>query len=322
MEKNYALFKKFLPLIITLAVVGLLFGVFAIAYSYNRALISIDFTDVIPVFWLGFMGLSYVVSFIFTFRVKTMHIKRLKKNSSFSKFAAILAAGLVTALFLFNFFQFVQQKFQLPAFKIIRLLFSVPFIAYLIIGIIPKRFRRRNIKLPKWLLPIAAVGALAWCVLSILAIYFWSGEGALPTTNFFRLTHMLYLVLATLFLLAEIGFEMFSKGHRFYILSASCLFVTTAIFTGSTTVGMFFGKISSEMSISAIEIFAGVALGIYALSKLFAIQYTMKYVIKQQKSGNSHRHHHHHHHHHHHSGSSHKDASKANKDSIPEDIDI
>ena len=323
MEKNYALFKKYLPIIIVLSVVGLIFGVFAIAYSYNKALVSINFSDVIPVFWMGFLGLSYIMCFVFTFQVKGMHIKRLKKNSSFSKFAALLAAGLVTALFLFNFFQFVQQKFQLPAFKIVRLIFSVPFIAYLIVGIIPKRFRRKQIKLPKWLLPISAVCALTWCILSILAIYFWSGEGALPTTNFFRLTHMFYLVVTTLFLLAEIGFEMFAKGHRFYILTASCLFVTTVVLTGSTTAGMFLGKISTEMSISAIEIFVGVALGVYALSKLFAMQYTMKYVMKQEKNGNKRRHHHHHHrHHHHHSDDKATTVVKADTDSIPTDIDI
>ena len=75
---------------------------------------------------------------------------------------------------------------------------------------------------------------------------------------------MLYLVLATLFLLAEIGFEMFSKGHRFYVLTASCLFITTIVFTGSITIAMFFGRLA-EVTISPIEIFVGVALGIYAL---------------------------------------------------------
>lgn len=318
MEKTYLIFKKFIPYILILSAIGLLFGIFSLAYSYNDATISVVFTDVIPVFWLIFLGFAYIVAFIFTFRVKSLHIRRIKKSSSFSKFAAILAAGLVTALFLFNFFQFVQQESLTLTFKNIRLIFSVPFIAYLVIGVIPKKIKRKPVNIPKWLLPVSAVSTLAWCILSILAIYFWSGIGALPTTNFFRLAHLLYLVVATLFFLAEIGFEMFSKGHRFYVLTASCLFITTIVFTGSITIAMFFGRLA-EVTISPIEIFVGVALGIYALSKLFAMQYTMKHVMKQQQNGHRHRHHHHHHHH---SSDKSTKVAKSKSTDIPADIDI
>jgi len=316
MEKNYSLFKKYLPILIIVSVVGLIFGLFSLAYdSYNPATVSVNFTDVIPIFWLAFLAISYIIAFVFTFQVKDLHINRVKKSSSFSKFAALLSAGLVTALFMFNFVQFVQLESSLSPAKIARLVVSIPFIAYLIIGILPKTIHKKKIVIPKWITPICAIGAIAWCISSLFAIYFWGGVSALPTTNFFRLTHMLYLALATVFFLAEVGFEMLGKGHRLYILSAACLFVTTTVITGTVMVASFLGK-GKEISISGFEIFVGVALGIYALSKLFAIQHTIKHVMKQQKEGI------HRHHHHHHSSKSKKASSGVSKSDIPDDIDI
>ena len=319
MEKNYALFKKYLPILIVVTVIGLIFSLFTLAYdSYDPATITVDFGGVIPIFWIAFLVISYAVAFMFAFQVKNLHIKRIKKNSSFSKFAALLAAGLITALFLFNFIQFVKLERSLSTAKIVRLIFSIPFIAYLIVGIIPKEFHRKRIEIPKWIAPVSAIGAIAWCISSLFAIYFWTGASALPTTNFFRLTHMFYLALATLFFLSEIGFEMLGKGHKLYVLTATCLFVTTTVITGTIMVANFLGQ-AKEISISGFEIFVGVALGVYALSRLFAIQYTLKYVMKQQKDGTGR----HHHHHHHHSGSKPKVTSTGkSKSAIPEDIDI
>ena len=228
-----------------------------------------------------------------------------------------MAAGLVTALFLFNFIQFVQLESSLPTFKLIRLAVSVPFIAYLVIGIIPKTIRRKKIEIPKWIVPIAALGAVAWCISSLLAIYFWEGASALPTTNFFRLTHMFYLALATVFFLTEVGFEVFSKGHRLYVFTSTCLFIVTVTLTGSLMIAKFLGKLP-EITISEFEIFVGVALGIYALSKLFAIQHTLQHVMKQKSDGTG-RHHHHHRHRHH---KSEENVTTISSSDIPQDIDI
>ncbi len=315
MEKNYSLFKKYLPVLIIVSVIGLIFGLFSLGYdSYNPATVSVDFSDVIPIFWLSFLAISYIVAFVFTFQIKDLRINRIKKTSSFSKFAALLAAGLISALFIFNFIQFVKLESSLSPAKITRLAFSIPFIGYLIIGILPKKIHRKKFEIPKWILPLASVGAIAWCISSLFAIYFWAGASALPTTNFFRLSHMFYLALATVFFLAEVSFEMFGKGHRLYILSATCLFVTTTVLTGTVMVSSLLGN-GKEISISGFEIFVGVSLGIYALSKLFAIQHTIKHVIKQQKEG-IHRHHHHHHH------SKSRKAAKPSETDIPADIDI
>lgn len=318
MEKNYALFKKYLPILIIVSVIGLFFGLLSLAYdSYSPATVSVDFTDVIPIFWLAFLAISYIVSLVFTFQIKNLKINRIKKSSSFSKFAGLLAAGLISALFIFNFIQFVKLESSLSPAKIARLAFSIPFIAYLVVGVLPKKIRKKKIEIPKWVFPLGAIGAIGWCISSLFAIYFWGGAAALPTTNFFRLTHMFYLALATVFFLTEVGFEMLGKGHRLYILSATCLFVTTTVITGTVMVASIFGK-GREISISGFEIFVGVSLGVYALSRLFAIQHTIKHVIKQQKEGM-----HRHHHHHHHSSSKSKVTSTGkSKSDIPADIDI
>lgn len=315
MEKTYKLFKRFLPIIFILSCIGLIFAMFTILYYYNPDLPGIYFGNVIPIFTILFLCAAFGVAFAFAFSVKSLHIKRIRKSSNLSKFAALLAAGLVTALFLYNFIQFVQFEVTLSVFKNVRLIFAIPFVAYLVIGILPKKIKKKKIVIPKWVTPITAICTIAWCILGLLAIYFWEGDGALPMTNVFRLMHMFYQVVVTVFFLSEIGFEVFSKGHKFYVLSASCLFITTFVLSG----GMMFGKflrLIPKVTISDFEIFAAFALGIYALSKLVAIQQTIYYVMKKDRDGSSHHHHHHHHH------TSKKASAGVDKSSIPADIDI
>ncbi|MBO5261789.1 MAG: hypothetical protein J6B45_01965, partial [Clostridia bacterium] len=294
MEKTYNLFKKFIPPIIILSCIGLLFALFTLLYYYVPSTASIDFKNIIPIFTAAFLAVSYAVCFVFAFSIKSLHIKRIRKNSSFLKFASLLAAGLVFFLFLFNFIQFVQLDEQWPVFKALRLIVSIPFVAYLVVGIIPKKIKRKKIVIPKWVMPITSICAVIWCILGLLAVYFWEGLGALPTTNIFRLIHTFYQAMVILFFLAEIGFEFLGKGHKLYVLTASCLFVTTFVLTGGMLLGKFL-NIIPQVNISNFEIFTGVALGIYALAKLIAIQQTLKYVMKRESEGHSHHHHHHHH---------------------------
>ena len=312
MEKTYKLFKKNLPIMITLSVIGLIFGLFTLLYYYEPKPPSIDFKNVIPIFTAIFLVASVVFAIAFTAKIKKLHVVKLKRSSGFSKFAALFAASLISALFLYEFIKFVITPSTLPTFKIIRLIVSVPAIAYLIVGLIPKKIKRKRIEIPTWVRPTTSVCMLAWCILGLLAVYFWNG---LPTTNIFKLLHMAYYVLATLFIVAEIDFEFFSKNHRFYIITSALLFIWTFVAIGPIMFAKFFGKIPG-VTISEFEIFAAVALGTYALSKLIAMQQTLQYVMKKESSDS--RHHSHHHHHH----TSKKVGKATSKSAIPEDIDI
>ena len=321
MERTYKLFKKYILPIIILSCIGLIFALFSLMYCYNDSIPTIVI-DTIPLFSLAFFALAVVVAIIFSIQIKSLHIKRIKKSSSFSKFSTLLAAGLITALFLYNFIQFVQfegSSGQISIFKILRLAVSIPFVAYLVVAVLPKKFKNKKIVIPTWVMPVTSVCAILWCIFSLLSIQFWSGLGALPTTNMFRLIHTFYLVFALLFFLCEIGFEIFSKGDRFYVLSAALLFIYTFVLSGGMMLGKFF-NLTPRVNISDFEIFVAFALGIYALSKLIAIQHTIQYVMKRDKDDKNGHHHHHHHHRHH--ISSKKASEGVAKSDIPADIDI
>ena len=292
MEKTYNLFKKYLPPIITLTVIGMLFGILTFINYYNHATMTLDFLQVIPVFTVIFIVIALAISCVFTSKVENLHLSRLKKNSGFSKFSALLAAILASALFFYNFFKFVQQPGATSALMIMRLMVFIPFIAYLIITILPKKFRKKTIVLPTWVKPTTSVCTLIWCLLSLLAIYFHSGASV---TNMFKLIYIFYYIFVSLFFLFEVKFDMLtSRGHRGYILFALVLFVYTCVIGGSITVSMFLGQLRITV-ISDFEIFLSFAMGLYAISKVIAMQTTLKFVMKKRSSGEGHRHHHHHH---------------------------
>ena len=323
MEKTLSLLKKAIPAIITLSLFGLVFGLFAIIYYYNPATISIELGNVIPIFAITFLVLAFIVTTVLVVKIPNIHVKRLKRDLGFSKFSSALAGALVLALFLFDFIKFILPTTTIPAFKVARLIFSVPFVTYFVLELIPTKIKRKKVFIPDWVPQIASLGAVAWCILGLLATYFWSGKYALPTTNIFKLLHMLYYAVAALFFLSEICFNFFHKYHRLYIFSGFALFIVSFILTGSTMLGVFMNKVPG-MNISEFEIIAGVTIGIYALSKMISIAHTIKYLIKKGESGGSH---HHRHHHHHHSSKPSEQADVAadtqgKKSSKPEDATV
>ena len=311
MEKTYVTFKRFILLILVLSALSIVFGAFSLVHYYDSDTISIQFKNVIPIFSIVFAGLTVIAFVVLTIKTPNLHIKRLKRDSGFSKFAAALAAALVTALFLFDFIRFISPSSSLMTIKIIRLPVSIPFIVYFVLELIPSKFKRKRISIPDWLPTLCSICAVAWCVIGALSIYFWS---ALPITNFFKISHMLYYILGALFFLSDFAFNHLGQGHRLYIFTTCSFFALVAIFTGSTAIGKFTGLLPN-MGISQFELVTALSLGVFALSKLIAIPYTLKYVMKKEgRSG--------HHHHHHSRTSKQKADSGVAKSSIPTDIDI
>ena len=307
MEKTYNLFKKFIPAIIIIASVGMIFSLFTLLYYYNPALKSIEFKNVIPIFTALIFASAVIVSLVFTIQTKKIHITRIKKTSSMSKFAALLSVALGTALFLFDFIAFVIYPSTTSPLKILRLLVFIPFIAYLVIQIIPTKFKKKHVRIPNWIRVATSICAITWCILGLLAIYFWTG---LEITNVFKVMHMFYYVFTVLFFLFEIKFELISqKSYKGYMLSALTLFSYTFITSGAIIITKFLGGLK-EITISDFEMFMPLALGLYALSKMIAIQNTIKFVISKDKQTiHEHHHHHRHHHHSHHKHESHGEHS-------------
>ncbi len=280
MEKTYNLFKRFLPIIFITSAIGLIFALFTLMYYYNGATKSIDFKNVIPIVTLIVFVVAIIVCIIFTVKTDKIHITKIKKSSSMSKFATLLSVALATALFLFDFIKFVIEPNTTSTLKIFRLLVFVPFIAYLVLEIIPTKIKRKRVQIPNWLSITTSICTIVWCILGLLAIYFWTG---LETTNIFKLQHIFYYVFAVLFFLFEIKFKLISqKGCRGYILTSLILFSYTFITSGAIIIVKFTGGLN-EITLSDFETFMPLALGLYALSKMIAVQETIKFVMKKER---------------------------------------
>lgn len=312
MKKTHRLFNNYLLAIAITSVIGLIFALFTLLFYYEPLQKSIAFKNVIPIFTIIIFFTAVVLAIVFTIKVDSLHITKIKKSSSSTlKFATLLSAALASALFLFDFITFVIVPSEASPLKVVRLLFFVPFIAYFIIEVIPTRMHRKRIQIPYWAKVVTSLSTIVWCVLGLLAMYFWSG---LVITNVFKLHHMFYYVLAVLFFLFEIKFELIShKGYRGYMLSALVLFAYTTISTGAIII-VKFGSGLVGVDISNFEMFLPIAIGLYAFSKMLAIKHTIKYVMKRdQQTIHRHSHHHSHHHHHHHDETK-DDIQVVNKD--------
>ena len=271
--------------------------------TYNDATMSIDMSQVIPYCAIFFIVLAiFFVSFL-TFKIDHLRITKVKKSFGICKFASLLAATLAAASFFFDFFRFVDQPAQFSAFRIIRLVVFIPFIAYLIINAIPKKIKRKRIVLPSWLKPICAVATLVWCILGLVMIYFWQSsayETTMSTVNIFRIAFIFHYILVTLFFAFEIKFELLSPVPKAYVFFSGLLFTYSFTVIGPIMLRSILIESNNLGSISLFEIFLAFALGLYALSKLIAMQQTMRFVMKKNSGGS---HHHHRSHRHHHSKS-------------------
>ena len=294
MQKIYNLFRKYLPIVLVVSSITLVFGLLSLIYYYNESTVSIDFKNVVPIFTVIFMAIAVLTSIIFSLKVDKLHITKIKKSFGLCKFASLLAATLAAALFFFDFFRFVLNPGQFSSLRIIRLLVFIPFVIYIVLNVIPRKIKTRRIELPHWLKPTAAICTIVWSILGLLMIYFWH---ELPTTNLFKLIFLFYYVIVTLFFMFEIKFELLTPVVKGYVITALLLFVYTFAVIGPLMIAKFLGRLT-EVTISEFEIFLAFALGIYAFAKLVAMQQTMKFVMKN--NGTSHGHHHHHHHHHKH----------------------
>lgn len=293
MEKVYTLFKKYLPIILIVSSIALVFGLLSLIYYYNESTVSISFKNVVPIFTVILATIAVIVSILFTSKVDKLHITKIKKSFGLCKFASLLVATLAAALFFFDFFRFVLNPGQFSSLRIIRLLVFIPFIAYIVINVIPRKIKRKRVELPGWLKPISAISTIIWSILGLLMIYFWD---ELPTTNIFKLIFLFYYIIVILFFMFEIKFELLTPCVKGYIITALLLFVYTFAVIGPLMIAKFLGRLTA-VKISEFEIFLAFALGIYAFAKLMAMQQTMHFVMK--KGARSHGHHRHHHHHQH-----------------------
>ena len=284
MKDTLKLFRRFLPIIFLLSILGAFFGLLTFLFYLDLAAPKSTINwNIIPIITVLLLVSAIGVSLAFAIKTEKIHIKRIKKNTAISKFANLLVATLASALFLFDFFRFVEAPADFSVWRILRLVVFVPFIAYMVIAIIPRKIRKKTVVIPKWATYVSSASTIIWCILGLITLYFFN---VIAMTDIFKLIFMIYYIIVILFFVTEVQFELLGAGHRAYLFSALALSAYTFVLSGSITIGMFIGKLR-DIHISAFEVFLSLTIGIYAFSKMIAIQSTLKYEIEKNRNSSS-----------------------------------
>ncbi len=273
-KKTYKTMNIFLPIILGLGLLTVPFGILTFIFNYNSVTKNVNFAQVAPVLFLIILAGAIGVSIALTVKVKTFHITRLKRDSAFLKFASLLASIMVLVLFAYDFYKFLFTTDIISVLKIIRLVFAFPFAIHLFLSFLPRRINRRPVQVPKWLSLGCAISSILWSLIGLMALYFSS----IPQ-NFFTITHTLFYVIVVLYFLFEIKFQFINQGStRAHLITALLLFAFTMAVACSATIALMAGKISN-VGISAFEFVCAWSLGLYALSRIFAVKSTLKHVL-------------------------------------------
>ena len=270
---------------------------FMFNYRYDPVghVYGIRFNQAAPVLMFALIGISLALSVTMLIKMKHTYITKMRRDSNVLKFASALAFVVVLILTVYDLYVLLASNATLSVaktFKVLRIIAAIPFLAYFVINVIPKRLFKRRIYIPEAVVNICAIGAIAWSLFGLLAIWFYEGVGY----SYFKIIHIVFYVLFTFFIICEIKTQLIKVNVKLHIFSALLLFVISFVLTTSTVVASFLTDVSGN-PISNFELVTAIALSMYALSKVFAYMHTLR-ISLNTGSGTSKRRHHHHHHHH------------------------
>ena len=307
MKKAYKFLTKHLLYIMLCALGTTLVGSLAMHLGYNKT-----------TSWMKINGactILFVIAILFTigyaafisFKVPECKITRIKKKFAFMKAMAILAFVLLFFMFIRETWTLILASYQgaLPSYftiwRILKYAFSFPASIYFLLVALPSKTRRRKrIKIPKAIQYVTSVSVILWCIFGLLAAYFYS---QMSIKNILKIWQLLIYLVFIVFLLFEAKFEHLNDGkktHRGYIFTALLAFIASMAFSLTTTISMIFRIVPTEtgISFSAVEIFTSFVIGMYALSRVFAYNNTIRAVVYDGEDATvshkfrSHRHHH------------------------------
>ena len=304
MKKTYNFLSKSLLAIIICSLITTAIGVVALLLGYNPT-----------TSWLKIKGACTIIFAIFGFgtacyalymsiNARSIHIEKIKRDSGFLKAASYLAFAVIFFIFSFELIKMIlasyQEKFSafFSIWRILKCFFALPCSLHFLFMALPTKYKRKKIKIPKILLFITSISTVFWAIFGLLSAYFYD---FLTTMNILKIWQILIYLIFALFFLTEVKFEHIKPSPRLYIFVSSITFIASMAFTLTTIIGLISGIIPVEKSFSAVELTSSLMVGIYALSRCFAIANTMKHVIINSDSSShsskfdGHKHHHHHH---------------------------
>ena len=276
MQKNYNLFKIFYPIILAELGLVFIFGTLSFKLCYNYETCTLFFNKPLCIIFIISIILTIATALCFALMSGDgLRVARIKKDFIFLMVASCFAAIMAFVLFVFRVIGLGKE--DISAFKVIQTLLLLPLGAYFVLNVFSSKNGENGIKTPKEVKYALTICAIVWAILGIFSMYFYN-EPYFFTNNIFKTTQILIYVAFSALFLFEARFEHFSPNYKMYIFSA---FVSAAL-TFAFSAGVIIAKISKTVpkaqSLSMAEVLCSLAIGIYALSRIFALFQTIKYI--------------------------------------------
>lgn len=287
MKKAYEIFKKLIPYVIVGAVITTIFGIVAYGLNYNKATSTFIVPEVCSLLFIGFLAVTVGYVIFFSIKSRHLHITKIRKNSNFLKLTSWLTAAVLVLLFIFETAKLIAEPYiedatGFNAWRVIRYILTLPFAAYFIIEAFPKKIKKTKINFPNWLRYTLSICAILWCVSGLLSIYF---SDFMTTTNVIKNFQIILYLVFSVFFVFEGKFEHLKPNNVGYLITSLLSFVLSMGLGLSTIISLAAGFISTYKCCSEIELTTYAVIGIYALSRVFAILSTMKHVIDHDETG-------------------------------------
>ena len=278
MRQKYRFLKKSLTIsVICLLAIALMSGL-CFSFMYDAPTYTLRFPHVVTGLLYFAILATIAYSVYFTIKVNSINITRIKKTSKFMTFASAFAAIMMIIFFIYEcVVSITKANFQAYFFfRVMRWLLTIPTCVYFAFQAMPNKIRRVKITPPEYVKLILSICSVLWCLFGILTTYFSS----LTATDIAKISQLFVYASCALFLVFEGRFEIFGTGDKAYLISAFTCTALTLGFPFGISIAKIVGKMSPYRAFSQPELILSVVIGIYALSKMFAVVLTMRAVAE------------------------------------------
>lgn len=285
MRKVYSFLRRHFIWAVVAGVACFALGMLAFALDYKKTTSRFSFPGIGSAIFLLVLAATAGYVIYFACHTKKLHITKIRKQSSnFLKLSTWLAAAMALVLFIYEtsnivtFAQYgeglLQENFTFV--RSTRYVLTLLLSAYFCVAALPAKFRRKKIVIPKPIKYILSISTVLWGIFGLLSVYFYEG---LSFTNVLKLWQVLMYLVFIFFFLAEAQFEHIKPNGFIYICAALAAFTMSMAFNVSTIFALSTRLVDDMNSFSEIELVTSFSIALYALSRVHAIQRTMKHVM-------------------------------------------
>ncbi len=255
--------------------IAIIFASLALCLTYLEDQGNIDMKSPYAIFLVTTMLIALVVPILFVIAFKDLKITRTKRDLPFGKIASALVLLATFAYTISDMIFMTGGEFQI--WRFLRALVSIFVLIFAVIEILPSKT-----KISQFVKNFVDGCVPVYTALSILALYF----NPTYVPEYFKILYVIAYSILTLFFLYDFKWRLVPTNAKAYTAISTMAFTLPVIISLSSVVGFIIkgGDFSqARITVSVFEMMFVCALGIYALSKVFAVKVTVEYVVKASK---------------------------------------